>query len=132
MDGVILDTNVISFLIRGDTRAELYRRHLEGRTLAVSFMTVAELYEGAYRSGWGETRLAALGAQIRNYVVVPYSIRICQLWGRIRAGRRQQPISVDDAWIAATALACACPVVTHNPAHFGDIPDLTVVTELVA
>ena len=124
MESILLDTNVVSFLMRGDTRAVPYRRHIEGKTLAISFMTVAELYEGAYRRGWEEDRIARLEAQIRNYVVVPFSNRVCRTWGQIRAERRRQPISVDDAWIAASALAYACPLVTHNPTDFAEIPNL--------
>ena len=37
---VIVDTDVVSFLFKGDTRAQLYRPHLQGKTLALSFMTV--------------------------------------------------------------------------------------------
>jgi len=129
VESILLDTNVVSFPMRGDTRAVPYRRHLEGKTLAISFMTVAELYEGACRRGWGEDRLARLEAQIRNYVVVPFSNRMCRIWGQIRATRRQQPVSVDDAWIAASALAFDCPLVTHNPTDFSEIPGLTVITE---
>jgi len=33
MSTVIVDTDVVSFLMKGDTRAEFYRPHLEGRTL---------------------------------------------------------------------------------------------------
>jgi tRNA(fMet)-specific endonuclease VapC len=39
----IVDTDVVSFLFKRDTRAELYRPHLSTRLLVVSFMTVAEL-----------------------------------------------------------------------------------------
>jgi tRNA(fMet)-specific endonuclease VapC len=92
VESVLLDTNLVSYLMRGDSRAELYRHHLEGKTLAVSFMTVAELYEGAYRRGWREDRMSRLEALIRNYVVVPFSNRTCQIWGRVRTERRHQPI----------------------------------------
>ena len=50
---VILDTDVVSFLFKGDTRAEAYRIHLRGKTLALSFMTVAELYQWALVRNWG-------------------------------------------------------------------------------
>ena len=32
---------VVSFLSKGDTRAEAYRQHLQGKTLDISCMTVA-------------------------------------------------------------------------------------------
>jgi len=40
----VVDTDVVSFVFREDTRSELCRPHLEGSRLAVSFMTVAELH----------------------------------------------------------------------------------------
>lgn len=42
---VVLDTDVVSYLFKGDTRAEAYRLHLRGKTLALSFMTVTKLYQ---------------------------------------------------------------------------------------
>jgi len=129
MAAVVLDTNIVSYLMKGHSHAEPYRRHLEGRTLAISFMTVAELYEGAHRRNWREAKMASLAAEIRNYLVIPYSRRTCELWGRIRAERKRRPIAVDDAWIAATALAHQCALVTHNPADFEGITDLRLITE---
>lgn len=43
MTWVVVDTDVFSFLFKGDTRAELYRADIEGQRLAISFMTLAEL-----------------------------------------------------------------------------------------
>lgn len=126
---LVLDTNIVSYLMRGDSRTVAYRRHLEGRTLAISFMTVGELYEGAYRQGWPPVKMQRLTAQLRNYLVIPYSPRMCEVWGRIRAERRNRPIAVDDAWIAATALVHDCRLVTHNPADFAGVSGLQIVTE---
>ena len=114
--------------MKSDSRAELYRRHLEGNTLAISFMTVAELYEGAFRAAWNESRLRTLAEVLKNYLVVPSTPSACQFWGQIRAQRKHRPISVDDAWIAATALAHGCPLVTHNAQDFADVPDLEVIS----
>ena len=53
MNGVVvLDTDVASFLFKGDTRAETYRPHLHGKTLALSFMTVTELYQWSLVRHW--------------------------------------------------------------------------------
>ena len=129
MDAVVLDTNIVSYLIKGHSLAALYRPHFEGKTLAISFMTVGELYEGAYRRDWSPRRLVKLREELRNYLVIPYSPGICDAWGRIRAERKMQPISVDDAWIAASALTHACPLLTHNPSDFVGISGLQVITE---
>lgn len=129
MDALVLDTNIVSYLMKNHPSAEPYRRHLEGKTLAVSFMTVGELFEGAYRRGWDSDKIERLKAEVKNYLVIPYSPRTCEIWGKVRAVRRNQPIAVDDAWIAATAIAHGCPLVTHNPGDFEGIGDLSIITE---
>ncbi len=128
---VIVDTDVVSFLLKNDTRAQLYRRHLQGKTLALSFMTVAELYQWAFIRNWGERRLARLEERLRQYVVVPYDNELCKQWAMICVERQRlgKPISVQDAWIAATALRHGCPLVTHNRDDYADIPGLTVISE---
>ena len=44
---VLLDTNFISFLMKGDSRSTAYKPHLQDRMSAISFMTVAELLQWA-------------------------------------------------------------------------------------
>jgi predicted nucleic acid-binding protein len=39
----VIDTDIFSFLLKKDTRAEPYKPHLDGHFLFISFMTVAEL-----------------------------------------------------------------------------------------
>ena len=128
---VLVDTDVVSFLLKGDTRAQAYRPHLQGKTLAVSFMTVAELYRWAYARNWGERRLAWLETHLQTYVITPYDAALCRQWAMICVERQRagQPISVQDAWIAAAALRHDCPLVTHNRQDFEGINGLTVISE---
>ena len=53
MDILLLDTDVVSFLLKGDTRAERYASIVQGNRLALSFMTVAELFQWAAVRNWG-------------------------------------------------------------------------------
>jgi predicted nucleic acid-binding protein len=48
---VVMDTDVWSFVFKGDTRAQRYLPYLADKTVCVSFQTVAELYQ------WAEIRL---------------------------------------------------------------------------
>jgi tRNA(fMet)-specific endonuclease VapC len=58
MDELLLDTNVFSyFLRRNDTRASLYRPYIQDRSVAVSFVTVGELYYWAERRNWGPAKV---------------------------------------------------------------------------
>ena len=131
MSTPLLDTDVFSFLFKDHPLAEAYRPHLKGHTLAISFMTVAELYQGAYRAGRGAKQIERLESRIAAYVVIPSSHAISKRWGEVRFIRRAQPISPEDAWVAAAALEQDCPLVTHNAKDFQSIPGLTIITESV-
>ena len=130
----MLDTDVCSFLFRQDSRAEAYRSHLEGRILALSFMSVAELYQWAYLHNWGETRLARLEKWLRHFVILPFDNELCRWWAQVRVERQRRghPISAQDAWIAACALRYKCALITHNAADYAGIPGLTVISEPTA
>jgi tRNA(fMet)-specific endonuclease VapC len=130
-DFVIVDTDVVSFLLKGDTRAQAYRPHLQNKSLALSFMTLAELYRWAYERKWGQARQAWLEERLRAYVIVPFDHDLCKCWADICVIRQRQgrPISAQDAWIAATARHHRCPLVTHNQDDFANIPDLIVISE---
>ena len=64
---VIVDTNVVSYLMRRDSLAEQYRRHVEGRLAGIAFITVGELYYGAEKKRWGERRRRELETMLRNF-----------------------------------------------------------------
>jgi tRNA(fMet)-specific endonuclease VapC len=125
----VVDTNVFSFVLRGRPLAQKYIPHLSGHSLAVSFMTVAELYEWGILRGWSPARWAALQSMLSGYVVLPADDNTCRRWAIVRDNRRGQPIAVDDAWIGAAALTQNAELVTHNPSDFQGIAGLTVISE---
>jgi tRNA(fMet)-specific endonuclease VapC len=125
---LLLDTDVFSFLFKGHPLAGAYRPRVSGHTLAISFMTVAELFQGAFRAAWGAKQVDRLESWIASYVVVPSSQAMSKRWGEVRFIRRAQPISAEDAWIAAAALEQDWPLVTHNARDFQGIPGLRIIT----
>ena len=130
MSLLLLDTDVFSYLVKGDSRALQYASVLEGHSVAISFMTVAELYQWASSRNWGSKRVSELEAVIKAYIIPPVDAEVCRQWGRIRARRRAagRPISPQDAWIAATALCFDLPLVTHNSGDYTEIDGLDVHT----
>lgn len=130
-DIVVVDTDVVSFLFKGDTRSDLYRAHLEGRLVVIAAQTRAELELWALDRNWGARRRDALRAHLKNFVLDPVDETVCLHWARVMndARRRGRPISTADAWVAATALAYGVSLVTHNEDDFTAISGLTVISE---
>lgn len=134
MTHVVVDTDVFSFVFRNDSRKELYRSHLDGRTHVLSFMTVAELYQWAILRNWGDARKERLEQELQSEKYAIYrrvTPHLARLWAHVRAERRRKgkPIKSSDAWVAAVALRHAIPIVTHNGDDFRDIDDLEVICE---
>lgn len=127
MESLLVDTSVVSYLLKGHSLAPRYGEHLEGRLLGISFMSVAELYRWPLSRDWGELRIAALREHLRGYVVLPYDDAMSWEWARIMS-KKGRPISVADAWIAATAVRHELPLVTHNPRHFQSVDNLEIIT----
>ena len=57
---VVVDTDVVSYLFKQDTRADLYKPHLQGHLLLISPMTRAELEAWALERNWGRPRRDAM------------------------------------------------------------------------
>ena len=129
-DGLVVDTDVVSYILRGDTRATAFVPILQGRFLVVSFMTVAELDRWALMRNWGPTRIAALERHLQSFVVYPFNRALCKRWAEVIDGAQRQgrPIQTADAWIAATALELGVPLVTHNPSDYRGVIGLSVVS----
>ena len=133
MDAILLDTDVFSILMKGtDTRAELYKRHVKGKTIALSFVTVGELFAWGVRRNWGAKKFADLEQRIKTAIVVPYDLELCRQFGQLKAELMKKGKSVpsNDLWIATCALRHSLPLVTHNAKHFAQIPGLTLISEV--
>lgn len=125
----LLDTNIVSYLVKRHPLSRTYRPHLVGHTHVISFQTLGELFVWGRSSNWGPAQWADLQATLASLTVLDSESLVCEWWAEVRSVRRSQPIGVADAWIAATALAYGLELVTHNPADFAGIPGLVVVTE---
>jgi predicted nucleic acid-binding protein len=131
MATLVVDTDVVSYLEKGDTRAGLYEPDLVGNTLILSFMTLAELDRWAIARKWSADRQARMAQHIgTTYAIHPYDRALCREWARISelASSVGRSIATADAWIAATATMHGIPLVTHNPSDFAGVVGLIVVT----
>jgi len=135
MDEVLVDTNVFSFLLRQrDTRASLYRSHIQNRIVVLSYVTVGELYFWAENRKWGIERLRLLEVKLRETTIVRYDLEVCRTYARLKLGLRtptgsHRVVGDNDAWLAACAVRHGLPLITHNRRHFEGIPGLNIICE---
>jgi len=122
---LLLDTDVVSYLLKNDSRAEPYTQDLRGRLLAISFVTIGELYRWAFSHHWGPRRIQELDARLRNMVTLPYHDDVAIQWARITSNPGRV-LPQNDAWIAACAITFRCTLVTHDRIFQG-IPALQVI-----
>lgn len=127
----MLDTNIVSYLLKKSEFARPYLHHFAEKLLFLPFISVGELFLWAESNGWSRRRRVEMEEKLRNYVVVPYDHEIARAYARIAAERKRygRPISLHDAWIAACAVRHAVPLVTHNAKDFEGITSLEVITE---
>jgi predicted nucleic acid-binding protein len=127
----LVDTSVLSLILKRDTRAAAYVPHLAGRLGVLSFITLAELYRWPEERDWGPRRRAELARLLKPYEVVYPDEAICHRWARLAAAVRRagRPLPFADSWIAATALELGLSLVTHNPGDFQGIEGLLVISE---
>lgn len=65
----VIDTDIFSFILKNDTRAELYKPHLDGHFLFISFMSVAELERWAALNKWGQNKIDLLEKSLKRYLI---------------------------------------------------------------
>lgn len=125
---IVVDTNVISYLLAEGNRYEFYRELIAVEQSVISFQTWEELWYGAYYRNWGTRRRSELTQHLENYEIIWPSIDLAEICARLRAERRVagRTLQVADAWIAATALLLNCPLATDDR-DFDGIPNLEIV-----
>ena len=130
-DFVLADTNVVSYLFKKDTRGSVYKPYIEHKLVFIAAQTFAEIELLPLNNKWSRKRHEKLRENLKNYVFIEASREISVRWAEIQAEARKKgkPVSVGDAWIAATALIYNIPLVTHNPDDFKNISGLKIITE---
>jgi len=130
MRTVVVDTDVVSFLFKSHPIAYQYLPDLADRTPLISFMTLAELDRWVLAARWGEARRKKLREYLEPFAILPYDRALCTKWAEITiaAQSRGRRIDCADAWIAATALLCDAPLITHNRSDYLGVPDLKLIS----
>jgi toxin FitB len=128
VEAIVIDTDVASLLMRRALPEGIAER-LAGFTLAVTFVTVGELFRGAAHARWGTRRTTELTSWLTRLLTLPADHAVARRWGEItgaalRAGR---PLPANNAWIAACCLTYEAPLATLNVRDFANIDGLQLV-----
>jgi predicted nucleic acid-binding protein len=133
VNGVVLDTTIVSFAFKANDLFDLYRADLRNSVRYVSFQTVAEMRYCSLHDNWGPERRQRLEEFLATLHVVGYTDELGMRWAEAMnhastVGRR---LEAGDAWIAATALLLNIPLLTHDrDLAVGAMPSLSVICHL--
>jgi predicted nucleic acid-binding protein len=114
------------YWLKKDDRVEQNAISVGLENIAISFMTLSELYYGAHKSQHIEENLAAISLLTAKVSIVESNGEICARFGKLKVILEKQDMIIDDAdlFIAACALTKEATLVTNNTRHFGRIEEL--------
>jgi tRNA(fMet)-specific endonuclease VapC len=118
-----LDTDICSAHMRRP--AKLAHRFIQYTgQLAISSVTLAELYAGAYKHSQVKRLLNVIVDLLQDVQVIDFDAVCAEKFGQVRGTLLQQGISIPtaDLMIASVALVHNLTLVTHNTADFQNIP----------
>jgi tRNA(fMet)-specific endonuclease VapC len=124
----LLDTSFLIGSVLGKAKDGL-PRVLRHQQLALSFITLAELYEGAFHHTDPEGAILDLRVYLQDFALLPitdgFLLRFAELRAQLRRlGKKRSDF---DLLIAATAIHHDLTLITRNVRDFEGIPDLRIV-----
>ncbi len=124
---ILLDTDVCVELLKGNRRVLEHRDRYDG-PVGICFMTIAELYYGAERSGQPAKNIGAIEKLMLSMEIVQTDLPILRRFGTLKASLQEEgaPVADADLLIAAAALESAEGLVTGNARHFERIAGLVL------
>ncbi len=127
MPEYMLDTDTVSFALRGHGRVAA--RLLEHRPsqLCISSITLAELRFGAETRRWRRLR-RLITTFVESVEAVAFDQRAADHFGTVATAlaRRGSPIGTFDTLVGAHALSLGLTFVTNNTQHFARVVGLKI------
>jgi tRNA(fMet)-specific endonuclease VapC len=122
---ILFDTDTCIGILRG-YESILSRRRITNDEIAISFMTVAELYYGAEKSTNPGKNYHLIEQFLLSVTVINTDMTILKEFGKLKASLENQGIPLADAdlLIAATCLTKCDLLVTGNIRHYNRISNL--------
>lgn len=124
----LLDTNTCVYAIKRWPTVISRLQQVSPDDVAISAVTLAELWFGARKSSNPTRTRANVDAFLLPFAVLPFDPEAAEAYAAIRLEleRAGQPIGERDLLIAATAVSHGLTVVTHNVAEFARVPGVAL------
>ena len=122
----LLDTNIVIYVIKRRPVEVLGVFNENAGRMAISAITLSELFHGAEKSAKVAQNLAVVEEFASLLEVLPYTAKASQHYGAVRAALEKagRVIGVNDLHIAAHARSEAPTLVTNNLPEFERVPGL--------
>jgi tRNA(fMet)-specific endonuclease VapC len=122
----LLDTNIVIYVIKKRPVEVLQAFNENSGRMAISSITLAELFHGAEKSSRCAENLKVIDDFTSRLEVLPYTPKAAQHYGSIRAAleRSGETIGINDLHISAHARSEGLVLVTNNLREFERVPAL--------
>lgn len=123
----MLDTNICIYIIKNKPQKVKEKfMSFDVGALALSSITVSELYYGVYKSQFIEKNLLALEHFLKPFEILDYGFKASIEYGKLRAYLQKQGNIIGglDMQIAAHALSNNMTLVTNNTKEFKRVKNL--------
>jgi tRNA(fMet)-specific endonuclease VapC len=122
----LLDTNIVIYVIKKRPVEVLQAFNENSGRMAISSITLAELFHGAEKSSRCAENLKVIDDFTSRLEVLPYTPKAAQHYGSIRAALEKsgETIGINDLHISAHARSEGLVLVTNNLREFERVPAL--------
>ncbi len=111
----LIDTDVLIDYLRGINEAVQYLENLAEKNVAVSVISVAELYSGSRNKKEDEI----IRLFLKDFIIYPVTAEIAEAAGKLKQQYfKSHGVGIADAIIAATSQKHQIPLTTLNTKHF--------------
>lgn len=123
-----LDSDIMVQHFRGDYSIKERLNALPAEGLAVTPVTLCELYRGAFLSGNPERGYALIEELLERANVLGFDIRACEIFGRIHKMLKQSGKLTQDSDLMTASICMShnATLITRNKKHFENIKGLKV------
>lgn len=128
MDRLLLDTNIVIYLLNGEPTVIRWFRQFEEKPLVISIISWIEVLAGSFKH---QKTIEEVAKTLEYFEVLPVQKTIgyhAAYAFETQLKKKKRIPGFQDGIIAATALAEKIPLVTNNPKDFRHFKGLKILT----